>query len=45
MSDDALTIRDLVATASLETEVPACEGGLWRGVLWAHSCELPNPWR
>lgn len=45
MTDDALTIRDLVATASLDTEVLAGEGGLWRGVLWAHSCELPNPWR
>ncbi|MGO1543972.1 MAG: PucR family transcriptional regulator [Gulosibacter sp.] len=45
MVDDALTIGDLVATASLETELIAGEGGLWRGVLWAHSCELPRPWR
>lgn len=45
MAEDALTVADLVATASLETEVLAGRDGLWRGVLWAHSCELPQPWR
>jgi purine catabolism regulator len=38
-----LTIADLAATASLESRFLAGERGGDRRVMWAHSCEMPNP--
>ena len=38
-----LTVSDLVATASLDSHFLAGEKGGERRVLWAHSCEMPNP--
>ena len=38
-----LTIADIVATASLDSHFLAGEKGGDRRVLWAHSCEMPNP--
>jgi purine catabolism regulator len=38
-----LTIADLVATASLDSRFLAGQQGGDRRVLWAHSCEMPNP--
>lgn len=39
----ALTVRDLVADATLGTRVVAGSGGLDRAVLWAHASEIPEP--
>ncbi|HRQ00758.1 MAG TPA: PucR family transcriptional regulator ligand-binding domain-containing protein, partial [Terrimesophilobacter sp.] len=41
----ALTINDIVSTASLDVEFLAGASGGSREVLWAHSCEMPNPAR
>jgi purine catabolism regulator len=38
-----LTVAELAATASLESRFLAGEQGGDRRVLWAHSCEMPNP--
>lgn len=38
-----LTVADLVATASLDSRFLAGQQGGARRVLWAHSCEMPNP--
>jgi len=38
-----LTVADIVATASLDSRFLAGEKGGDRRVLWAHSCEMPNP--
>jgi len=38
-----LTVSELVATASLDSQFLAGEKGGERRVLWAHSCEMPNP--
>lgn len=45
MAEQILTIGDLVATASLDTSVLAGGDGANREVLWAHSCEMPDPAR
>lgn len=38
-----LTVSNLVATASLDSRFLAGQRGGSRRVLWAHSCEMPNP--
>lgn len=40
----AVTVRDIVGMAQLACSVQAGAEGLDRSVLWAHSCELPDPW-
>lgn len=40
----AITVRDLVGMDQLACSVLAGEQGLDRRVLWAHSCELTDPW-
>lgn len=40
----AITVRDLVAMDQLACSVLVGTEGLDRPVLWAHSCELPDPW-
>lgn len=40
----AITVRDLVGMAQLACSVQAGADGLDRPVLWAHSCELSDPW-
>lgn len=40
----SLTIRQLVDNPSLRTRILAGHGGAERPVLWAHTCELPDPW-
>ena len=42
-ANSELTVADLVATASLDSRFLAGEIGGERRVLWAHSCEMPNP--
>lgn len=42
-ANSELTVADLVATASLDSRFLAGENGGERRVLWAHSCEMPNP--
>ncbi len=39
-----LTISDLVAMRQLSTVPLAGEAGLGRRLVWAHVCELPDPW-
>lgn len=39
-----VTVRDIVGMSQLACSVQAGERGLDRPVLWAHSCELPDPW-
>lgn len=39
-----LTVGDLVAMKQLACEVLAGRGGLDRPIMWAHSCELQDPW-
>ena len=39
-----LTVGDLVAMRQLACEVLAGRGGLDRPIIWAHSCELKDPW-
>ncbi|BCF86286.1 hypothetical protein RQCS_58310 (plasmid) [Rhodococcus qingshengii] len=39
-----LTVGDLVAMKQLACEVLAGQGGLDRSIVWAHSCELSDPW-
>ncbi|WP_454836812.1 PucR family transcriptional regulator [Rhodococcus qingshengii] len=39
-----LTVGDLVAMKQLACEVLAGRGGLDRPIVWAHSCELKDPW-
>lgn len=43
VSKQILTVGDLAATASLDSQVLAGETGLDREVLWAHSCEIEHP--
>lgn len=45
MATGSMTLRELVAIDTLATEVLAGRDGLDREVLWAHSCELDEPWR
>lgn len=40
-----MTVADLAAQESLAMTVLAGNGGLGRQVLWAHSCEMPDPER
>jgi purine catabolism regulator len=40
----SLTIRQLVDIPSLRTRFLAGAAGADRPVLWAHTCELPDPW-
>lgn len=40
-----LSVGDLVAMPTLGQRVVAGDLGLSRVVLWAHSCELTDPWR
>lgn len=44
MADVALTVGEIVAIDTLRTEVVAGASGLGRRVVWAHSCELEEPW-
>lgn len=39
-----LSVGDLVAMRQLACTAIAGASGLGHRVLWAHSCELPNPW-
>jgi PucR family transcriptional regulator, purine catabolism regulatory protein len=39
-----LTIRQLTEIPSLRTRFLAGESGASKAVLWAHTCELPDPW-
>ncbi|WP_430334761.1 PucR family transcriptional regulator [Rhodococcus sp. ACT016] len=39
-----LTVGDLVAMRQLGCQTIAGSGGLDRPVVWAHSCELDDPW-
>jgi purine catabolism regulator len=43
MGSEILTVADLVATATLNTQLLAGEAGTGRQVLWAHSCEMADP--
>lgn len=45
MTAEPLTIGELIAIDTLQTEVIAGASGLGRRVLWAHSCELKEPWQ
>ncbi|WP_141015442.1 PucR family transcriptional regulator ligand-binding domain-containing protein [Nocardioides sambongensis] len=40
----SLTVGQLVALPPLRTRFLAGESGADRRVLWAHTCELPEPW-
>lgn len=40
----AITVRELVGMDQLACAVLAGADGLDRPLLWAHSCELPDPW-
>lgn len=40
-----LTVGDLVTMPTLGQRLLAGSEGLNRPVLWARSCELPDPWR
>lgn len=40
----SITIGELVALPSLRTHFLAGRSGDGRAVLWAHTCELPDPW-
>lgn len=40
-----ITISELVALPSLRTRFLAGRSGADRAVQWAHTCELPDPWR
>lgn len=42
---EILTVDDILSTASLDVSLLAGRSGLSREVLWAHSCELPDPAR
>ena len=45
MNTAPLTIGELVSIDTLHTRVIAGSAGLDRRVLWAHSCELDEPWQ
>lgn len=47
MTDNSgvLTVDDILSTVSLDITLLAGRDGLSREVLWAHSCELPDPAR
>lgn len=45
MADTGLTVGEIVAIDTLRTEVLAGADGLGRRVVWAHSCELEEPWQ
>ncbi|GAA3681470.1 hypothetical protein GCM10023081_19390 [Arthrobacter ginkgonis] len=40
-----LRVADLLAMDAAGTRLIAGEGGIERRVLWAHSCEMPEPYR
>src|SRR5690606_18281387 len=40
-----LTVDGLASMPTLGQRVLAGSAGLGRVVLWAHSCEMPDPWR
>ncbi|RZU30431.1 PucR family transcriptional regulator [Blastococcus saxobsidens] len=40
----SITIEALVALPALRTRFLAGRSGKGRAVLWAHTCELPDPW-
>ena len=40
-----LTIQDLTELPTLQTRFLAGRSGRARAVLWAHTCELPQPWQ
>lgn len=40
-----MTVGDLLAMPTLGQRLVAGAAGLENPVLWAHSCELPEPWR
>ncbi|MDI3422047.1 PucR family transcriptional regulator [Streptomyces luteolus] len=42
---DDLTVGDLVGMEQFDCRVLAGSAGLPRPVVWAHSCELEDPWR
>lgn len=44
-SQGILTVDDILSTVSLDVRLLAGRDGLAREVLWAHSCELPDPAR
>lgn len=44
-SQGILTVDDILSTVSLDVSLLAGRDGLSREVLWAHSCELPDPAR
>ncbi|WP_233615192.1 PucR family transcriptional regulator [Leucobacter chromiisoli] len=44
MEGESLTLGELVAIDTLRSEVIAGARGLDRRVVWAHSCELDDPW-
>lgn len=41
--EDSLTIADVVADPSLDTWIISGHSGITKPVLWAHSCEMPDP--
>ncbi len=40
----SLTVQQLVENPSLRTRFLAGQSGASKPVLWAHTCELPDPW-
>ena len=40
---ESLKVRNLLDMDALGTSLLAGQNGLDRVVLWAHSCEMPNP--
>ncbi|MBB5747959.1 PucR family transcriptional regulator [Micrococcus sp. TA1] len=40
-----LTVRDILAQPQLQLSLLAGRGGLGRDVEWAHTCDLPDPWK
>lgn len=43
--DASLTVGDMIGIGTLGTHLVAGAGGLDRRVVWAHSCELEEPWK
>lgn len=40
----SITLRELLHAPQIATDVIAGASGLDRPVIWAHSCEMPQPW-
>lgn len=40
-----ITVNELVALPTLHTRILAGRSGADRAVQWAHTCELPDPWK